>query len=153
MKISRRSLLKAAGAMVASFAAGLWGPVRAFAAEWNKSGFDSKAIADALRSIGATTSTESTDILIKAPEIAENGAVVPVEVTSRIPNTEFIAILAEKNPFPLIGTFNLLNGAEGFVSTRVKLGQTSQVKVIVKADGKIYSASKEVKVTIGGCGG
>ena len=139
--------------MAATFATGLWEPVRAFAAEWNKSGFDSKVIADALRSIGATTSTESTDILIKAPEIAENGAVVPVEVTSRIPNTEFIAILAEKNPFPLIGTFNLLNGAEGFVSTRVKLGQTSQVKVIVKADGKIYSASKEVKVTIGGCGG
>ena len=142
-----------AGLLAGAFAAGIWRPVKALAADWNQSGFDSKAMADALRSIGATTSIDSTDILIKAPEIAENGAVVPVEVTSRIPNTEFIAILAEKNPFPLIGTFNLLNGAQGFVSTRIKMGQTSQVKVIVKADGKIYGASKEVKVTIGGCGG
>jgi len=110
-------------------------------------------MADALKSIGATASIESKDILIKAPEIAENGAVVPMEVVSRIPNTEFIAILAEKNPFPLIGTFDLMNGAEGFVSTRIKMGQTSLVKAIVRADGKIYSATKEVKVTIGGCGG
>lgn len=156
MNKMRRALLKAAGAastVAAGFAAGILEPLKAFAAGWNESGFDSKAMADALKSIGATASIESKDILIKAPEIAENGAVVPVEVTSRIPNTEFIAILAEKNPFPLIGTFDLMNGAEGFVSTRIKMGQTSLVKAIVRADGKIYSATKEVKVTIGGCGG
>ena len=135
-----------------ALAAGLLTPLRAFAAAWNQAGFDSKALADALESIGASTSVDSHDILIKAPEIAENGAIVPIEVVSSIPSTRFIAILAEKNPFPLIGTFDLRDGAEGFVSTRVKLGQTSLVRVIVKADDQVYSATREVKVTIGGCG-
>lgn len=152
MNTLRRTLLRAAGALAVALASGLLTPVRALAGAWNQSGFASKAVADALKSIDATTSVESPDILIKAPEIAENGAIVPIEVVSRIPNTRFIAILAEKNPFPLVGTFNLRNGAEGFVSTRVKLGESSLVRVIVKDDQKVYSASREVKVTIGGCG-
>jgi sulfur-oxidizing protein SoxY len=148
-------LLRAVGAssaLTVVLAYGLLTPLRGWADAWNQSGFNSKTLADALKSIGATTSFESRDILVKAPEIAENGAIVPVEVVSRIPNTRFIAILAEKNPFPLIATFDLREGAEGFVSTRVKLGQTSLVRVIVKADDKVYSATREVKVTIGGCG-
>ncbi len=152
MNTPRRTLLRAAGALAVALASGLLTPVRAIAGAWNQSGFASKAVADALKSIDATTSIESPDILIKAPEIAENGAIVPIEVVSRIPNTRFIAILAEKNPFPLVGTFDLRNGAEGFVSTRVKLGESSLVRVIVKDDQKVYSASREVKVTIGGCG-
>lgn len=152
MNTPRRTLLRAAGALAVALASGLLTPVRALAGAWNQSGFASKAVADALKSIDATTSIESPDILIKAPEIAENGAIVPIEVVSRIPNTRFIAILAEKNPFPLVGTFDLRNGAEGFVSTRVKLGESSLVRVIVKDDQKVYSASREVKVTIGGCG-
>jgi sulfur-oxidizing protein SoxY len=147
----RRVLLRTLGAGLV-FAAGLLRPLRALAAEWNKAGFEAKSVADALKSIGAATSVESQSIVIKAPEIAENGAVVPVEVTSKIPNTRSIAILADKNPFPLIASFDLMDGAEGFVSTRVKLGQTSQIRAIVKADGKVYSATREVKVTIGGCG-
>lgn len=152
MNTPRRTLLRAVGALAVALASGLLTPVRALAGAWNQSGFASKAVADALKSIDATTSIESPDILIKAPEIAENGAIVPIEVVSRIPNTRFIAILAEKNPFPLVGTFDLRNGAEGFVSTRVKLGESSLVRVIVKDDQKVYSASREVKVTIGGCG-
>ena len=148
----RRTLLRTAGSCLL-VAAGLLRPIRALAAEWNKAGFDAKGLAEALKSIGAVTSIESKGILIKAPEIAENGAVVPVEVTSKIPNTQSIAILADKNPFPLIASFDLMDGAEGFVSTRIKMGQTSQIRAIVKADGKVYSASREVKVTIGGCGG
>jgi sulfur-oxidizing protein SoxY len=148
VNLVRRTVLRAAAAL----AAGLLPPLRALAGAWNQAGFDSKALADALGSIGATTSVDSADILVKAPEIAENGAIVPIEVVSRIPNTRFIAILAEKNPFPLIGTFDLRDGAEGFVSMRVKLGQTSLVRVIVKAGDKVYSATREVKVTIGGCG-
>jgi sulfur-oxidizing protein SoxY len=148
----RRILLRTLGASLV-VAAGWLRPLRALAAEWNKAGFEAKSVADALKSIGAATSTESQSIVIKAPEIAENGAVVPVEVTSKIPNTRSISILADKNPFPLIASFDLMDGAEGFVSTRVKLGQTSQIRAIVKADGKVYSATKEVKVTIGGCGG
>ena len=85
--------------------------------------------------------------------IAENGAVVPVEVTSRIAGTSSIAILAEKNAQPMIGEFNLSGGAEGFISTRIKMGQTSLVRAVVNAGGKTYTTAKEVKVTIGGCGG
>ena len=103
--------------------------------------------------VGAASAQESKDIQIKAPDIAENGAVVPVEVISRIPNTQSIAIVAEKNPFPLVASFAFAAGAEGYASTRIKLGQTSNVRALVKtADGKFYAASKEVKVTIGGCG-
>lgn len=152
----RRTFLKgsgAAGALAAAVAAGLLRPLQALAAEWNKAAFESKTLADALKGIGASAAAESKDILIKAPEIAENGAVVPIEITSKIPDTKSIVILAEKNNNPLTAEFEFSNGAEPFVSTRIKMAQTSNVKVIVKAGGKVYSASKEVKVTIGGCGG
>ncbi|HSN39735.1 MAG TPA: thiosulfate oxidation carrier protein SoxY, partial [Burkholderiales bacterium] len=123
-----------------------------WAAAWNKQGFESKAAADALKSLGASNLIDSKDITITAPDIAENGAVVPVAVTSKIPNTQSISIIAEKNPFPLAATFDLSGGSEGYVSTRIKMGQTSNMRVVVKADGKFYTAAKEVKVTIGGCG-
>jgi sulfur-oxidizing protein SoxY len=152
MNTLRRIFLRAAGGLALALAAGLLVPLRVLAGAWNQSGFDAKTLADALKSIGATNAVNSPDILVKAPEIAENGAIVPIEVVSRIPDTRFIAILAEKNPFPLIGTFDLRDGAEGFVSTRVKLGQTSLVRVIVKTNDTVYSATREVKVTIGGCG-
>jgi sulfur-oxidizing protein SoxY len=87
------------------------------------------------------------------PEIAENGAQVPVTVLSKIPNTQSISIVIDKNPFPLSSTFEFSNGAETYVSTRLKMGQTSNVIALVKADGKSFTATKEVKVTIGGCGG
>lgn len=141
-----------AGALTAAFAAGLLAPLRAWAGAWNQAGFGTKAVADALRSIGASESVESPDILVKAPDIAENGAIVPIEVISRIPNTRFIAIVADKNPFPLIAIFEFREGTEGFVSTRVKLAETTFVRAIVKADDRVYSARREVKVTIGGCG-
>ncbi|MFO1295604.1 MAG: thiosulfate oxidation carrier protein SoxY, partial [Rubrivivax sp.] len=96
---------------------------------------------------------ESADILITAPEVAENGAVIPIEVVCRIPGAESIALLAEKNPFPLLAHAELANGTEGYLSTRIKLGESSVVKVVVKAGGKHHIASREIKVTIGGCGG
>lgn len=156
MNSLRRTFLRgtgAAGTLAVALAAGLLKPGQALASEWNKPAFDAKSIIDALKGIGGSSAADSKDILIKAPDIAENGAVVPVEVTSKIPGTEQISIVVEKNDRPLIAVFNLLNGAEGFVSTRIKMGQTSSVKVLVKAGGKMYTTSKEVKVTIGGCGG
>ena len=152
----RRTFLKgsgAAGTVAVAIAAGLLKPGQVLAAEWNKAAFEAKSLADTLKHMGAASPTESKDITIKAPDIAENGAVVPVEVTSKIAGTQSISIMAEKNANPLIADFTLSNGAEGYVSTRIKMGQTSNVKVIVKAGGKFYTASKEVKVTIGGCGG
>jgi sulfur-oxidizing protein SoxY len=155
MNISRRTFLKltgGAGAFAAAFAAGLVASGQAWAATWNKAGFESKALADAMKSLGATGAAESKDIIITAPDIAENGAVVPVAIMSKLPNTQQISIVAEKNPFPLAATFDISGGSEGYVSARIKMGQTSDVWAVVKADGKYFTARKEVKITVGGCG-
>jgi sulfur-oxidizing protein SoxY len=95
----------------------------------------------------------SQDIEIVAPEIAENGAVVPITVNSKLAKTQSIAILVEKNPNMLSALFDIPDGTDPFVATRVKMAQTSNVSALVKADGKYYLASKEIKVTLGGCGG
>lgn len=156
MQRFRRRILKALGAalpMVAIAGTGLLRAASAVAATWNKAGFDAKATADALKSIGAAGAQASKDITISAPDIAENGAQVPVTITSKIPNTQSISIVVDKNPFPLNSTYDFTNGAESYVSTKLKMGQTSNVMAVVKADGKFFTAAKEVKVTIGGCGG
>jgi sulfur-oxidizing protein SoxY len=151
----RRTFLKltgGVGALAAAYAAGLVASGQAWAAAWNKAGFEAKTVADVMKSLGATGATESKDIIITAPDIAENGAVVPVAITSKLPNTQQISIVAEKNPFPLAATFDVSGGGEGYVSARIKMGQTSDVWAVVKADGKYFTARKEVKITVGGCG-
>ncbi|MEW5770096.1 MAG: thiosulfate oxidation carrier protein SoxY [Pseudomonadota bacterium] len=151
----RRNVLKGAGSagvVGVAVMAGLLKPGMAFAA-WNKAGFEAKDMAGALSAVGGAGATASGDIVVKAPDIAENGAVVPVEISSNIAGTDGIAIFAEKNGFPLIADFKLMNGAEGYVSTRIKMGATSNVVAVVSVGAKNYKAHKEVKVTIGGCGG
>ena len=155
MNIYRRNILQGAGtAGVVGVAvmAGLLKPGMAFAA-WNKAGFEAKDMGGAMGAVGGGAAAGSGDISVKAPDIAENGAVVPVEIESKIAGTSRIAIVAEKNGFPLVADFNLMNGADGYVSTRIKMGATSNVIAVVHAGGKAYKAHKEVKVTIGGCGG
>jgi sulfur-oxidizing protein SoxY len=155
MNSLRRTFLQftgSLGALTAIAAAGLLKTTQVAAAVWNKSGFESKAVADAMKSLGATSAADSRDIVITAPDIAENGAVVPIEVVSRIPNTQSISIVAEKNPFPLAATADFANGAEPYAYVRIKMGQTSNVRAVVKADGKFFTAVKEVKITVGGCG-
>lgn len=155
MNHPRRLFLRLAGSTGALFvaaAAGLLKTGTAWAAAWNKSAFEAKAVAETLKGLGASNLINSKDITITAPDIAENGAIVPVAVTSRIPNTQSIAIIAEKNPFPLAASFDIMAGGDSYVSTRLKMGQTSDVRAVVKADGKFYTAVKEVKVTVGGCG-
>ena len=147
----RRTFLKLSGAALA-VGAGLLKSSAALAALWNKAAFESKVVTDAMKNLGAANLIDSKDIIITAPDIAENGAVVPIAVTSRIPNTQNISIIAEKNPSPLSSTFDISNGAESYVSTRLKMGETSNVRALVKAGGKFYTAVKEVKITIGGCG-
>ncbi len=144
--------MQSAGALAAAFVAGLIKPASLWAAAWNKPAFEARALADALKGIGATDATPSSDILIKAPDLAENGARVQIEITSKIPGTRTMAILAEKNPFPLIASFEFDNGAEAFISTYIKMGESANVRAVVNADGKVYTAAKVVKVTIGGCG-
>jgi sulfur-oxidizing protein SoxY len=152
----RRKFLTAISAavpLVLTAGAGLLRSASAFGSVWNKPGFDAKAAADALKSLGVATAQPSKEIVLSAPDIAENGAQVPITITSKIPNTQSISIVVDKNPFPLNSTYEFSNGADSYVSTKLKMGQTSNVIAVVKADGKFFTATKEVKVTIGGCGG
>lgn len=152
----RRKFLKdmgAAGAVMTVFAAGLLRTGEVFAATWNKLAFTTKDLYESLKAAGYGEAAESSDIMIKAPDIAENGAVVPIAATSNIPGTTSMAIFIDKNPAPMIADFQFTNGAEPFIATRVKMAKTSLVRVAVKANGKNFIASREVKVTIGGCGG
>lgn len=127
-------------------------PFRALAAVWNKAAFEAQNTEGALRGLGVGQAGPARDIILIAPDMAENGAIVQIEVESRIPNTEAIAILVEKNPTPLIANFMFSNGADPYVVTRIKMAETSELKVIVKAGGQYFSVSKKVEVALGGCG-
>jgi sulfur-oxidizing protein SoxY len=156
MNSRRREVLKAGGGasvLALAVAAGLVKPGEARAQEWNKSAFDAKTFADTVRALGGGSATASAGIEINAPEIAENGAVVPVSVESKLAKTQTIAILIEKNPNTLSANFEIPAGTDPFISTRVKMAETSNVYALVRADGNYYHAVKEIKVTIGGCGG
>ena len=156
MNQTRRIVLRGAGsigALSALIMAGVLKPTAAFAADWNKAAFEAKDTPAALKGLGANSTAESKDLMLKVPDIAENGAVVPVDVISNIPNTTSIAILVDKNPTALSAQFSFANGARPEVSARIKMGQTSLVKAIAKAGDKFYIAQKECKVTVGGCGG
>ena len=139
-------------ALVAAFVLGLARPLAALAA-WNKEAFGAKTPADALKSLGVPNAAPSGDLHIEAPQIAENGAVVPIEITSAVPGTTALIVVIEKNPFPLAARFDFKEGALPFVKVNVKMGETSDIRVLAEAAGRYYSATKEVKVTIGGCGG
>ncbi len=154
MNRQRRTFLQgtaSASLIATAIAAGLLKPGQVLA-DWNAAGFSATQAADALAAIGGTGAAESKDITIKAPDIAENGSVVPVEVVTTLPNVESIAILGEKNTNPLVAHYKLTD-FDGSLATRIKLGQTANVRAVVKAGGKVYTAAKEVKVTVGGCGG
>jgi sulfur-oxidizing protein SoxY len=155
MNRNRREFVRASGVLGLMVATGLMTAEQAQAqqAAWNKAAFDTKSLDDTVKALGGTTAAPSGDITITAPDIAENGAVVPVGVASKIPNTQAIYILVEKNPNALAAGFGIPAGTEANVATRIKMGQTSNVHAVVKADNKFYVATKEVKVTLGGCGG
>ena len=156
MNHTRRIVLKsfvAGGATILALGSGLFKPQHAWAA-WPKEAFDADDLDGAVQALFAGESAEVSDaITLKAPDIAENGAVVPITVKADIANVESIGILVEHNPSPLAASFDLGPESVAEVSTRIKMGKTSNVIAMVKADGKLYSTMKEVKVTIGGCGG
>ena len=155
MNYQRRSALKTGGGlsiMGLLTSAGLLAPGAA-QAEWNKSAFGAKSASDTLAALNASGAEKSSSVTLVAPEIAENGAVVPMAVSSSLSNVEEVAILIENNPTPLAAIFTIPAGTEVAIQTRCKMGKTSNVIALVKADGKFYTASKEVKVTLGGCGG
>ena len=154
--MQRRHFLKntmATGAVVLAASSGLLVPGQVLAA-WNQAAFDANDVASAMKAaIGTDAATASDKIKIKAPDIAENGAVVPVTISSTLADVTSITIISEKNGTPLIAKFNLGKGSEAYVSTRIKMGKTSKIIAVCESAGKFYKTSKEVKVTIGGCGG
>lgn len=153
MNQSRRDALKMTSIIGFGLASSLFGSLNVFGAEWMPKSFHAKNLEDALKELGVDKYTVSSDVSVISAEIAENGAVVPISISSLIPKTDYMAILVDKNPSPLSAAFNIPDGTEPTITTRVKMGGTSKVYAVVKADGKWFIASKEIKVTLGGCGG
>lgn len=151
MDMKRRAIMRSAGALGILVTLGLITEEQALAAN-DRAAFDAKTFADAIKAAGGE-GIKSAEINLVSPDIAENGAVVPVTVTSAIPKTEKIFIFVERNPNPLTAAFTISPDTEPSVQTRVKMGETSNIIALVMADGKMYSATKETKVTLGGCGG
>ena len=130
------------------------GLAHAQAAAYNTAAFDAKTMADLMKALGSATPVESKDVTITGPDIAENGAVVPVGAATSLPGVKRLLLLVEKNPAMLSAMFDVSDAVEPNFSTRVKMGQSSNVfAVAMMADGKVFYAAKEVKVTLGGCGG
>jgi sulfur-oxidizing protein SoxY len=154
--LARRRLLCQAG--LAALAAPALGRT-AFAqaptlsvADWNRPAFEAKTVAEAVRQIGAAQAATSKDILIEMQDVIDNGARARIEVTSRIPGTTALSIITDRNPFPLAATFTFANGADPYVSALLKVAESGTVRVVVNAGGRLYVATREVKITIGGCG-
>jgi sulfur-oxidizing protein SoxY len=153
---TRRLIVKGFCAGIASslfFGARLRGARAADAAKWPKDAFMQKTQADAIKALYGKDAEISDRVKLEAPEIAENGAVVPISVSSALPDITSIAVLVSENPFPLAAAYTIPAGTSGMVASRLKMAKTSTVVALVESNGKIYSASKEVKVTVGGCGG
>jgi sulfur-oxidizing protein SoxY len=154
MDSKRRDVLRAgggAGVLALATAAGLLRPEKAFAQAWNKAAFSTRSFAETVKALGGSRSVESREIQITADDIVENGAMVLISLESRLARTQSIAIMIEKNPNILSANFEFPEGTDPFVTTRVKIGETSNVFALVRADGKFFHAVKEIKVTIGGC--
>ena len=153
----RRKLLKggSTAALLAPWiGTGLLLPSRVIAAEWNKTAFTARSVGEALKAWGSANAGESRDIVVSAPEIAENGAKVEVDITSQVPATRSIAVFADRNPMPLCAAIEFSGGALPYCRVQIKLAETTRVRAAVKAaDGKTYVAFREIKVTLGGCGG
>ncbi|MEO6984609.1 MAG: thiosulfate oxidation carrier protein SoxY [Paralcaligenes sp.] len=155
MNHQRRDVLRMSTVMGLAVAAGVLRPDQARAAEaqWNKEAFTVHKVDEVVKALGGTDSAASDQITLVAPDIAENGAVVPVGVVSKLPKTTQISILVPNNPAALAALFDIPEDSLPDIATRIKMGKTSDIYALVKADGKYYTVHKEVKVTLGGCGG
>ena len=156
MKQGRRQFLKSGGeiSLLALMAtAGLLPDVVSSAEEWNQAAFSAKSVDDVVKLLGGSAPQQSDQVILNGPEIAENGAVVPLEISSALPDCDSIAILIEKNPNTLAATFDIPPGTLPDIQTRVKMNETCNVYAVVKSHGKFFYAAKEIKVTLGGCGG
>ena len=149
---TRRAILKRSATVAGLLATTGLFPQYAFA--FNKAAFDAKSIADAVKAFGGSAPVESKDVTLTAPDIAENGAVVPLGVATTLPGVKHMLLLVEKNPSALVAKFDVTPAVDANFATRAKMGQSSDVyAVAIMDDGKALFAKKEVKVTLGGCGG
>lgn len=157
MNQTRRTFLQAsmtACTVAIAASAGLLTPRTVLAATWPKNAFTAKNVSDAIKALaGSSNTTDSTDIAIEAPDIAENGAVVSVTIKSKLPKTEQMSVLVPANSTPLCASYLLTDDTEPFISGRIKMRKTSNIVGVVKAGDKLLSTKKSVKVTLGGCGG
>ena len=152
--MTTRRQMMTTSAQVAALMAGAGLLPTAAQAAWPQAAFDAKNMADAARAFGGSAPVESKDVTITGPDIAENGAVVPVGCSSTLPGVKRLMILVEKNPSVLAAAFDVTDAVDASFNTRVKMGQSSNVyAVAMMADGKVFFAGKEIKVTLGGCGG
>jgi sulfur-oxidizing protein SoxY len=154
---TRRLIVKGA---IAGSLAGLAGSVpwsraeaAANASSWPKDAFQQKSEADAIKTLYGKSAQASDKVKLDAPEIAENGAVVPISVSSTLPDVTSISLIVVENPYPLAASYKIPAGTSAMVANRLKMAKTSKVVALVESGGKLYSATKEVKVTVGGCGG
>ena len=151
---TRREMLTRSAQVAGMLAALGMLPGFAQAAGYNTAAFDAKTMADLMKALGGAAPAESKDVTITGPDIAENGAVVPVGAATSLPGVKRLLLLVEKNPALLSAMFDVSDAVEPNFSTRVKMGQSSNVfAVAMMADGKVLYAAKEIKVTLGGCGG
>ncbi|MFL6623275.1 MAG: thiosulfate oxidation carrier protein SoxY [Sulfurifustis sp.] len=157
VKLNRRVFLKGILASALARLAGaavLVGPLRAFAAEWPRDAYSAKTVDEALKNLyGTNAVATSSEVKIRAPLQAENGAVVPVAVSTTLPDAQAISIIVDKNPVPLVAHVNLTPDAVPFFGTNIKMASTSDVHFVVRAGGKLYGVKQNIKVTVGGCGG
>ncbi|WP_425261095.1 thiosulfate oxidation carrier protein SoxY [Rubrivivax sp. RP6-9] len=151
--LNRRTLLSHSAKVAALLAGAGLLPQHALAA-WNAGAFEGKTLADVAKALGAGAPAESKDVTLTGPDIAENGAVVPVTVSTTLPGVKRLLVLVEKNPSVLAAIFEVSDAVDASFATRVKMGQSSNVYAVAQtADGKMFFATKEIKVTLGGCGG
>ena len=150
---TRRAMLTHGATLAGLLASAGLLPTRAQAA-WTAAAFDSKTMTDAVKALGGSTPVESRDVTVTGPDIAENGAVVPVGCSTTLPGVKRLMLMVEKNPSVLASVFDVTDAVDASLTTRVKMGQSSNVfAVAMMADGKVLFAVKEIKVTLGGCGG
>lgn len=150
----RRQIMKTSAAFLGLAASAAAGLMPSTAMAYSQNVFDAKTVAEVMKALGASDLAESKDVSITGPDIAENGAVVPLGAATTLPNVKQLLVLVEKNPNTLVALFNTSEFVEPNFSTRAKLGQSSDVyAVAITQDGKAFFAKKEVKVTLGGCGG
>lgn len=157
MQELRRKLLKgsASAALLAPFiGGGLLTPTAVLATEWQRNAFSARNVNDAIKAHGSAGAQETRDIVISAPEIAENGAKVEVDISCNLPGVRNLAVFADKNPLPLCASLEFIPPALPFARIQLKLAETTRVRAVARtADGKNYVVFREIKVTLGGCGG